>query len=62
MTSTSASRVSPRSSRSVCEPGRPRRWYADPAALLRVFEKLLLPLHTDVPTERVDMGGAMHER
>jgi hypothetical protein len=27
-----------------------------------VFDKLLLPLHTDVPIERVDMGGAMHKR
>jgi hypothetical protein len=37
-------------------------WYADPTALVRLFERLLLPLHTDVPIERVDMGGAMHKR
>jgi hypothetical protein len=37
-------------------------WFADPTALLRVFDGLLLPLHTDVPIERVDMGGTMHKR
>jgi hypothetical protein len=48
--------------RTVTEGDGPAEWYADPAALLRVFDKLLLPLHTDVPIERVDMGGAMHKR
>lgn len=48
--------------RTVTEGEGPAEWYADPAALHRVFERLLLPLHTDVPIERVDMGGAMHKR
>ena len=37
-------------------------WFGDPPVLHRLFERLLLPLHTDVPIERVDMGGTMHKR
>lgn len=48
--------------RTVGQRDGPSEWYADPAALHRLFDRLLLPLHTDVPIERVGMGGLMHKR
>jgi hypothetical protein len=41
---------------------QPTSWYADHEALSRLFERLLLPLHSDLHIERVDMGGAMLKR
>ena len=32
--------------------------YANPGALELLVERLLIPLHSDVPIERMDMGGA----
>jgi len=37
-------------------------WYADPIALARLVEHLFVPLHGDIPIERIEMGGAMHKR
>jgi hypothetical protein len=40
----------------------PTSWYADPTALTRLFDQLFLPLHSDVPIESIEMGGAMFKR
>lgn len=48
--------------RTVTASEEPTHWYADPAALARLVDRLLVPLHTDVPIERMDMGGTMHKR
>lgn len=40
----------------------PTSWYADPAALTRLLDRLFVPLHSDVPIESIEMGGAMFKR
>jgi hypothetical protein len=37
------------------------RSYADPRALEFLVEHLRVPLHADVPIERIDVGGARHD-